>query len=213
MEFVCEAAPLPKFRNILDACCGMGRHACALAKRGYSVIGIDRDADAVAKARGSCSNVRFVAADVLDYESGAARFDAVIVMGQSFGHFDTRTNRDVLARLARTLRKDGRIILDLWNREFFLTHQGGRELKTPRGIVWEDKRVDGDRLFVKLNYPDRAEERFEWQLFNSSQMSEVAKSVGLFVLLACTNFKKEDVPSPSDSRIQVVLETVGLRQY
>jgi SAM-dependent methyltransferase len=183
----------------------MGRHARALAKRGYSVIGIDRDADAVAKACDNCSNARFVLADIRDYEPDAAKFDVAIVMGQSFGHFDSQTNRDVLARLARALRKDGRIVLDLWNREFFLMHQGERELKTPRGLVWEDKRVDSDRLFVKLIYPDGAAEKFEWQLFTESQMKQFAKSVGLSLILACTNFKKEDVPSPTDPRIQFVL--------
>ena len=42
-EFVCGCAPLPDFRNILDVCCGMGRHARKLSERGYSATGIDRD--------------------------------------------------------------------------------------------------------------------------------------------------------------------------
>jgi SAM-dependent methyltransferase len=184
----------------------MGRHACALAKRGYSVIGIDRDADAVAKACSSCSNARFVVADIRDYEPDAARFDAVLVMGQSFGHFDTRTNRDVVARLARALRKDGRIVLDLWNREFFLTNQGERELTTPRGIVCEDKRVDGDRLLVKLVYPEGAEENFEWQLFTSAQIEEFVEPVGLVLLTSCINFGTHEAPTLVGPRMQFILQ-------
>jgi len=49
--FVCRCAPLPDFRKLVDVCCGMGRHARALSGQGYSVIGIDRDALAIAKAR------------------------------------------------------------------------------------------------------------------------------------------------------------------
>lgn len=184
----------------------MGRHACALAKRGYSVIGIDRDADAVAKACGSCSNARFVVADIRDYEPDAARFDAVLVMGQSFGHFDTRTNRDVLTRLARALRKDGRIILDLWNRDFFLAHQGERQLKTPRGIIREDKRVDGDRLLVKLVYPEGASENFEWQLFTPAQMEEFVEPVGLALLTSCINFGTHEAPTLVGPRMQFILQ-------
>ena len=45
--FVCRCAPLPGFRKIADVCCGMGRHARAFSKHGYSVIGLDRDADGV----------------------------------------------------------------------------------------------------------------------------------------------------------------------
>src|SRR5207237_10717793 len=50
-EFICRCAPLPNFRKILDVCCGMGRHARPLSNRGYSVTGIDGDADAIAIAR------------------------------------------------------------------------------------------------------------------------------------------------------------------
>jgi SAM-dependent methyltransferase len=49
--FICRCAPLPNFRKVLDACCGTGWHARALSSQGYSVIGIDRDADVIAKAR------------------------------------------------------------------------------------------------------------------------------------------------------------------
>ena len=86
-------------------------------------------------------------------------------------------NRDILRRLAAGVRKRGRIILDLWNPEFFIAHQGERELSTPRGVVREKKRVDNDRLFVELNYPDGTHEQFEWELFTPAQMNELAESV------------------------------------
>jgi SAM-dependent methyltransferase len=170
------------------------------------VIGIDRDADAVAKARVGVAGAQFVVADIEGYKPKAATFDAVIVMGQSFGHFDTRTNRDLLGRLARALRKDGRIVLDLWNRDFFLAHQGERQLKTPRGIVREDKRVDGDRLLVKLVYPDGAEEKFEWQLFTPAQMEEFVEPVELVLLTSCINFETYEAPTLTGPRMQFILQ-------
>jgi Trk K+ transport system NAD-binding subunit len=42
----------------------MGRHARTLSKDGYSVIGIDRDADLIAKARGLACGSTYVNADV-----------------------------------------------------------------------------------------------------------------------------------------------------
>jgi SAM-dependent methyltransferase len=205
-EFISRCVPLPEFRETLDVCCGMGRHARALTSRAYSVTGIDRDADAIATARETVANASFVIADIRNYEPEPGKFDAAIVMGQSFGHFDAQTNRNVLRRLASGLRKDGRIILDLWNLEFFTAHQRERELNTPRGSVREHKRVDGDRLFVKLNYPNGAEEKFEWQLFTEAQMKNLAKSTRLSLILACANFDKAILPSPSNPRIQFVLE-------
>jgi SAM-dependent methyltransferase len=204
-EFICRCAPSPEFREILDVCCGKGRHACALASHGYSVTGIDRDAGAIATARTTVADACLVVADIRNYEPEPGRFDGAIVMGQSFGHFDAQTNRDVLNRLANGLREDGRVVLDLWNREFFAAHQGERELTTPRGSVRERKRVDGDRLFVKLTYPDGAEENFGWQLFTEAQMNKFAKSAGLSLILSCAGFDYEILPSPANPRIQFVL--------
>jgi SAM-dependent methyltransferase len=205
-EFVGRVAPLPEFQKILDVCCGMGRHARALSSRGYSVTGIDRDADAISKARELGDGPKYVVAEIRDYQPAPETFDVVIVMGQSFGHFDAGTNRDILRRLADAVRKGGRVILDLWNPEFFKSHQGERALETSKGVVRENKRVGGDRLFVQLVYPDGGHEEFEWQLFSPTQMEQLASSVGLSVLGSCTDFDMTAPPSPANPKIQFVLE-------
>jgi hypothetical protein len=206
VEFVCECAPLPDFRRLADFCYGMGRHSRAFANRGYSVTGIDRDGEAIAKARELAGGPEYVQADIRDYRPESGAFDLAMIMGQSFGHFDSATNRDVLERLAGSVRRRGRIVLDLWNPEFFAAHQGERELNTSAGIVHERKRVDGDRLFVQLNYPDRSEERFEWQLFSPIQMKALGETIDLDLLLACTEFTITSTPSSDKPRIQFVLE-------
>jgi SAM-dependent methyltransferase len=206
VEFVCDCAPLPDFRRVVDLCCGMGRHTRALLSRGYSVTGVDRDADAIAKARDFAGGPKYIVRDIRDYQPEPGSFDVAIVMGQSFGHFDAATNRSVLESLTSGVRKGGRIILDLWNPEFFAAHQGERELETPRGVVREDKRLAGNRLFVQLDYPGGGHEQFEWQLFTPQQMRQLAESVGLALLVSCTDFDMASVPSPTTSRIQFVLE-------
>jgi SAM-dependent methyltransferase len=204
--FVCRCAPLPGFRRIADVCCGMGRHARALSKHGYSVVGIDRDADLIAKARGLAGGPTYVNADVRDYRPDPGMFDVAIIMSQSFGHFDATTNREVLERLAYEVREGGRVILDLWSAEFFVIHQGRYEFKTPGGVVRESKQVDEDRLFVHLDYPDGGEDSFEWQLFTPARMISVAESVGLRQLVACTAFDETTAPSPTNPRVQFVFE-------
>jgi SAM-dependent methyltransferase len=204
-EFICRCAPLPEFRKILDACCGIGRHARALSQIGYSVIGIDRDPEIISKARELGGGPEYVIADMRDYVPRHGAFDAAVVMSQSFGYFDAATNRDVLNRLANSVQERGRIILDLWNPEFFAAHQGEHDLKTSRGIVRESRRVKSGRLFVQLDYPDGTQEKFEWQLFTPPQMKTLAESVELDVLVSCSNFDEKMVPSPGNPRIQFVL--------
>jgi SAM-dependent methyltransferase len=205
-EFICGCAPRPEFQKILDVCCGMGRHARALCNYDYAVTGIDRDPEAITRARELGGGANYVVADLRNYQPGPGAFDATIAMGQSFGHFDDATNRDILFRLATAIRERGRIILDLWNPEFFATHQGDRELTSPLGTVHEKKRVSGDRLLVQLDYPDGAQERFEWQLFAPEQIEELAKPIGFVLQTACSDFNTKNLPSPADPRIQFVLE-------
>ena len=184
----------------------MGRHARAFSARGYTVTAIDRDPAAIEKARELGGGSNYIIAEIREYQPPRESFDAVIVMGQSFGHFDEATNHSVLFRLASSVRDGGRVILDLWNPAFFSAHQSERELRTARGNVCELKKVDCDRLFVQLDYPDGVRERFEWQLFSPEQMERAAKAAGLFVVAASSGFDARNLPSRDDPRIQFVLE-------
>lgn len=206
VAFICDCLPLPDFRKIADVCCGAGRHSEAVAGLGYRVTGIDRDAAAIAKARDLGGTASYMQADIRINALQAATFDAAIVMAQSFGHFDSETNRDVLARLASTVRPGGRVILDLWNPDFFLAHQDVRNLQTRAGVVRETKHVGGQRLYVGLEYPDGAKEQFEWELFTESTMNAFAQSVGLLARACCTAFNLAMSPAVTNPRIQFLLE-------
>src|ERR1700682_4584505 len=67
VEFLCACAPLPDFRKVLDVCCGMGRHARALATRDYLVTGLERDAMAISRARALAGGPTYIQRDVRDY--------------------------------------------------------------------------------------------------------------------------------------------------
>jgi SAM-dependent methyltransferase len=210
IELICSVAPLPEFRRVLDVCCGMGRHARALVQRGYSVTGIERDAGAIAKARELGGGPEYVQADVREYQPAPSSYDVAIVMSQSFGYFDNKTNRELLRRLGDGVREGGRVLLDLWNWDFLVAHQDERNLETPSGIVRENKRVDNGRLRVHLTYPDGAEEDFDWQLFAPAEMKSFAESAGLSLLTVRTNFDLTEKPNAANPRIQFVLERRGV---
>jgi SAM-dependent methyltransferase len=210
--FICAAAPLPGFRKVLDVCCGMGRHARCLCERGYSVTGVERDAAAVAKARELAGGPDYFQADVRNYQPTRGAFDLAILISQSFGYFDAATNREVLAQLAAGVRDGGRILLDLWNPNFFAVRQGERDFELPGGIVREHKRVEDGRLFVELTYPGGDGETFEWELFTPAEMRAAAEWVGLGLMIACTDFEVGTKPKSESPRIQFVLEKVESRK-
>ena len=190
----------------------MGRHARALATQGYQVTGVERDAQAVAAARALGGGPTYLQADVCSFQPGRDALDAAVVMSQSFGYFDADTNRNVLARLTTGLRAEGRLILDLWNPAFFVPRQGQRSFQLPVGTVQETTRMEGDRLFSRLDYPDGGSDAFEFQTFSPEQMARFVGPLGLRLLTACTSFKAEVPPSDDNPRIQFVLGRSGSQE-
>jgi SAM-dependent methyltransferase len=78
---------LPPGGRVLDVACGRGRHALFLARRGFRVHALDRDADAVAELRAIASKERLaVTSEVVDLETepppslGRGRFDGIVVV-------------------------------------------------------------------------------------------------------------------------------------
>jgi SAM-dependent methyltransferase len=118
VDFIEMALGLSEDAAVLDVACGGGRHALELARRGYSVEGVDSSATLVAyatrRAYEDATRARFVRGDMrtLDYQQ---TFDAALVMNSSLGFHDDATNRATLGRVARALVDGGRLLLQCIN--------------------------------------------------------------------------------------------------
>jgi SAM-dependent methyltransferase len=82
VAFLVDELALRPGQRVLDAGCGPGRHAHALASRGLDVVGIDLAARFVELAAEGESAARFVRADVRRPPLRPASFDAVVCLGQ-----------------------------------------------------------------------------------------------------------------------------------
>jgi SAM-dependent methyltransferase len=108
--------------RVLDVACGTGRHAIALAERGFEVVGADVSHGMIEQARGNAAEagvgVTFVEAG-FGALAGAVEgpFDALLCLGNSLPHVLTR---DALAATlhdwAALLRPGGTLLLQ--NRNF-----------------------------------------------------------------------------------------------
>ena len=108
-------------REVLDLCCGPGRHAVDLARRGYPVTGVDRSAFLLAKAEERAAatqvDVEWVEADMRDF-SRPGGFDLVINLFTSFGYFDDpRDDLDVLRNIETSLRPGGCLVMQMAGKE------------------------------------------------------------------------------------------------
>jgi SAM-dependent methyltransferase len=206
--FIARWLPRPNYTTVLDLCCGSGRHAGPLARRGYRVTGVDASAAALSAAAAAPGDaVVYLQRDVRNLEGLSGSFDAAVCLWQSFGYYDAATNADVLAQITRKLKPGGRFILDIYHRDFFERNQGSRGFERGGTAVIETKRMDGDRLIVRLDYPTRGDmDEFEWQLFSPEEIGQLAEQYGFTLLNACTGFDETLPASAEQPRMQLVFE-------
>jgi SAM-dependent methyltransferase len=143
--FILRALDEPPGADLLDLACGFGRHALALAERGYRVTGLDFNhlylerAEREAKRR-NVGNVRFVLGDIRELRF-EREFDGIYSYYSSFGYFDDAANFAVLQGVARSLKPGGRFLIDLANRDGVLTR--------PQQRTWS-QRDDGSLLMEEF---------------------------------------------------------------
>ena len=109
--------------RVLDAACGTGKHAIALAQRGYQVAGADLSQGMIERARANAKaagmSVRFEAAgfEHLAGTFGRQTFDALLCLGNSLPHIaEASAMAATLADFAACLRSGGLLLLQ--NRNF-----------------------------------------------------------------------------------------------
>ncbi len=208
IAFVVRHLPTPPYRKVLDLCCGEGRHTNILARKGYEMVGIDLDAEALSIARReSVGTITYLQQDMRELERIAGRFDAILSLWQSFGYFDETTNRSVLRQVSEKLPPGGRFILDIYNREYWLRNQGVRQIERKGVKIRAENRMMGNRLRSSLEYDGGLGfDTFEWQLYTLDEIIAVGREFGLFVLLTCTEFDEAKPVAPDKPMMQIVFE-------
>ncbi len=97
--------------RVLDAGCGTGRVAIELARRGFSVTGVDADAAMLAGARAKAPEQRWLEADLADLPDGLDDgFDLVVLAGNVMIFVAPGTEGRVLDNLSRLLAPGGMLV-------------------------------------------------------------------------------------------------------
>ena len=128
VDFLEEVFQFPKTEPILDLCGGQGRHALELSRRGYRQVAVlDYSETLVQLGRHQADmenlDTVFIRGDARTVAIRSGAFQAVMILGSSFGYFiDEAENRKMLLEAFRLLKPGGELLLDLPDREFVLQH-------------------------------------------------------------------------------------------
>ncbi len=174
--------------TILDLACGPGRHSLELARRGFSVTGVDRTAayldEARERARAEELVIEFVQDDMRRFCRPDA-FDAVLSLFTSFGYFeDPAENQQVLLNANHSLKDNGALILELMGKEVLArifterdwSEQEGtfllQERKVSRNWSWMENR------WILLQGPVRHEFKVSHWLYSASELVTMLMACG-----------------------------------
>jgi D-alanine-D-alanine ligase len=138
-DLLIRSAGLERDDRILDLCCGQGRHALELARRGFQyVTGLDRSRYLIRLARKRAKQcnlqVSYHEGDARNFPLGDGEFRCVCILGNSFGYFE-RPEDDlaVLEAVKRALAYGGKLVMDLMDGEWMRRHF------EPRSWEWVDQ--------------------------------------------------------------------------
>jgi D-alanine-D-alanine ligase len=139
VDIFIAAVDMAKDSRILDLCCGQGRHAMELAKRGYvNVVGLDRSHYLINRARKinktNGLNIIFKEGDARKLPFANDNFDFVLIAGNSFGYFDSdKEDIRILKEVMRVLKPHGKLLIDITDGKYMQEHFD------PRSWEWIDK--------------------------------------------------------------------------
>jgi len=127
VDFLIDIMDLSGSERVLDLACGFGRHSIELAKRGFSVVGVDitpdliKDAERVAAAEKL--STKFICADLRDvwFEN---EFDVVLNMGEgAIGYLENDAeNLKIFDLIAASLKRGGKHFMEILNAEHAETY-------------------------------------------------------------------------------------------
>lgn len=122
VNFIINTLRLTGKEKILDLACGFGRHALALARKGFSVVGVDITKDfiddAIREAHSSSLAIDFIQADIRELQY-TNEFDVVLNLADgAIGYLENdEENLKIFDVIAKALRPGGKHFMDICNAE------------------------------------------------------------------------------------------------
>jgi cyclopropane fatty-acyl-phospholipid synthase-like methyltransferase len=166
-------ANVEKGSEVMDLCCGKGRHATLLEKAGNIVTGLDLSPANINYCRTfENENLHFNVHDMREVYK-ADKFDYVFNLFTSFGYFDHEGNEQTLIAIKEGLKAGGKVIIDFLNVTPVITALPAQEIISLDGIdFYIHKYLENNRIYKQIKFTDKGCKYSFCEEVNALQLSD-----------------------------------------
>jgi ubiquinone/menaquinone biosynthesis C-methylase UbiE len=201
---------------VLDLACGTGRHTIPLRNQGYTIVGLDASVNLLRIGRQRDGDAMLVCGDIRFLPFKDATFSAAISMDTSVGYLPTeKEDVESIAEARRVLRRDGALIVDVFN-QLNLTTKYQDKAPATKNIEYQSfrlqqkRQLSGDGKLLCDTWTIRSKADGETKVFkhivrlyNFKQLAGFLESTGFAVKRVFGDYEGQDFTANS-SRLIVV---------
>ncbi len=205
--------------QILDLCCGQGRHAIPLAKAGYQITGLDLSQhlleQAIHEADSQDVEITWIQEDMrqIPFEQ---TFDAIINIFTSFGYLENEEeDQRVLEQVAKALKPGGLFLLEtVYQPKVLRGFSPHGIIRYPDGmIVLEERQINlsssRNEIDITLLYPNGSQGK-QYQSMRIYTLTELIRMLGAAGLEVQSYYGNLDrSPLTLDSRLVILSRRRG----
>ncbi|HTK11705.1 MAG TPA: class I SAM-dependent methyltransferase [Ktedonobacteraceae bacterium] len=211
---ILELLPLPPQSQILDLCCGQGRHAIPLARAGYQLTGLDLSQPllelAIDEANRQDVEITWLQSDMREIPFEQT-FDAVINIFTSFGYLENEEeDLHVLEQVAKSLKPAGLFLLEtVYQPKVLRAFTPHSIIRYPDGmLVLEERQIDlrtsRNEVHLTLLYPDgsQGKQYQSMRIYTLTELTHMLEASGFEVQAYYGDLDRR--PLSLDSRLVIL---------
>lgn len=199
VEAILELVEVETPAEVLDLCCGVGRHSIELAKRGFDVTGVDITKpyleSAIKKAEEENVEVEFVHGDMRKYKKDS-EYDLVVNLFTSFGFFrDPVENLQVIKNVHTSLKQGGTFVIDVMGKEIIARIFRKRDWYEKNGVYYLEERSvtdDWSRMtnrWLTIEKGEVSDFTIDHRLYSAHELKDMLEKTGFSDTTVYGDFK------------------------
>jgi SAM-dependent methyltransferase len=211
IDNLCSTLKLGSHFKIWDLACGKGRHAIALHKKGFDVIGTDLSVNSITEAsQFSGPTLEFFVHD-MRHPFKVNYFDAVFNLFTSIGYFkDIEDNFSVFKNVALSLKQDGVFVIDFFNSEKVIGSFKSNYTEQRGNIVFEIKKTIVNNAIIKrIEFSDNSKNYYFEEtvsLLKKEDFEKFATNAGLTLQHTFGNYRFEPFNERTSERLILIFK-------